>query len=64
MKTFKEEYRELLDWLKEQWDYADALPHKDEGLDGGGERGAFTRVYQREYRQRLRALKEKHGIAD
>ena len=58
MKSFKDEYKELLLWYKEKTDECDKIPSEG-GYDGGGTEQ--RRIYTAEYRNRLNLLKEKYG---
>jgi len=58
MKTFDDEYRNLLIWYKEKLDDAKKLPN-GVGLDDG-QRCRQERLIDNEYRRRLRALQEKY----
>jgi len=60
MKTFKEEYKELLLWYKEKSDECDKIPSEG-GHDGGGTEQ--HRIYTEEYHKKLTELKQKYGKA-
>ena len=62
MKTFEEEYAELVAWCKEAYAEADKkiaeLPH----MGGHDDRDIiFTRPVTQEWNKRLRELKKKYG---
>ncbi len=58
MRTFEDEYRELLLWLQKEHERIDALDIPWEGgLDG--EKVQRENQVGNEYRKRLKALKEK-----
>ena len=58
MKTFKDEYRELLLWYKEKTDECDKILSEG-GHDGGGTEK--RRVYTAEYHKKLTELKQKYS---
>ena len=58
MKTFKDEYRELILWYKEKTDECDKIPSEG-GHDGGGTEK--RRVYTAEYHKKLTELKQKYS---
>ena len=62
MKTYKEEYRELIMWLEERLNESKKLPDDGIGFDAG-QRAQQERIDDIEYRRRLRELKAKYGIA-
>ena len=62
MKTFKDEYLELLDWLEERFKESRKLPDDGVGFDDG-QQAQQERLDNTEYRRRLRELKVKHGVA-
>ena len=61
MKTFDEEYNELLSWLKQRRSESDLLPDEAFGLDGS-ERCVQEQKDNIEYRKRLNELKIKHSV--
>ena len=63
MKTFEDEYLELLGWYKEQSEELFKLPREPVELCGldGGEYEKQRRIVDREYYQRLRSLEEKYN---
>ena len=61
MKTFDDEYRELIEWLEERLEESYKLPNDTTGLDGG-QQYVQQRADDIEYRRRLRELEAKHGI--
>jgi hypothetical protein len=63
MKTFKEEYHELLKWRFEKFEESDKLSSEFNGRDGS-EQCLQERKDGIEYRKRLKALKEKYNITD
>ena len=61
MKTFKEEYFELLEWLMERSEESKKLPDDGTGFDAG-QRCQQEMKDGKEYRRRLRELEAKHGV--
>ena len=60
MKTFKDEYRELLTWYFAEQDKIDAMNIEWEGgLDGGDT--LYRRQLADEYHKRLKALEVKYN---
>jgi hypothetical protein len=62
MKTFDDEYRELLNWLKERQKETDKLPNDGTGLDATGQQGRQDYLDNLEYRRRLKALMKKYDM--
>ena len=61
MAAFKEDYREMVEWLEEQLNESKKLPNDGSGLDAG-QRCKQEREIGKEVRRRLRELETKHGI--
>ena len=61
MKTFDEEYIELLDWYEPKSRAIDEIPWDGVSLDGNGTKE--KRELTHEYRKKLKALKKKYNIA-
>lgn len=63
MKTFEEEYKELVEWYFSEQDKVDGNEKQwDGGLDG--DHTDTIRILTNEYREKLKALREKHKIGD
>lgn len=64
MKTFDDEYKELILWLKTEHEKLDSDPEVDREVKGfdGSEYCARSRVIGDEYRRRLKALRAKYNI--
>ena len=61
VKTYKEEYRELIMWLEERLNESKKLPDDGIGFDAG-QRAQQEMKDGKEYRRRLRELEAKHGV--
>lgn len=66
MKTFDDEYKELLIWFRAEHKKLDSDPTVDRKAKGfdGSEYDARSRVIGDEYRRRKKALKAKYNIPD
>lgn len=63
MKTFEEEYKELVEWyFSEQEKIEENVKPFDGGLDG--EHTDTIRVLTTEYRERLKAIRKKHKMGE
>ena len=62
MKTFDEEYKELLSWLRQRRNESALLSDEVFGLDGS-ERCIQEQKDDAEYRKRLSELKVKHSVS-
>jgi len=60
--TFQIEYRKLLQWLFEKHLEAESIPFEFNGGLDSGEQEIFKRKYQREYRDKLRQLKQQYKV--
>jgi len=61
MKTFREEYNELINWYLPKIKALDDIPWDGISRDGAGTEE--KRKLNAEYRKKLKALKEKYSVA-
>jgi len=62
MRTYEEEYHELVEWRMARFEESDKLPKDGTGLGYPDQRSQQERLDGQEYRGRLIKLKEKYNI--
>ena len=62
MRTYKEEYHELVEWRMARFEESNKLPMDGTGLGYPCQRTQQERLDGQEYRRRLRELREKYNI--